>query len=219
MPWHLTNAVLVLATASLLVYALPQQTTQSDKESIKVWPSGYGRVDEDGNRILEKGLYCRKANPQDIILYFLLNYVTHAFTLKSFPGDGAIYSVSLSLLSLLFPYAGILKAWDSIRSGTIRSKPDLERAREAGALAIVGRDYGWKPKSEGGERIWCWNTTKDVRGRVSTWASLIGEADRAEVGEGGLQGRKYVRGSTIANDRYVRSDIYEKRPNPDDLII
>jgi hypothetical protein len=206
---HLSSAILTLAFASLLVYALPnplanalpQETTNSEKDGIKVWPEGYYRTDEYGNKVLEPGLYCRDAKVQDILLYFLLNYVTHAFTLKSFPGDGAIYSVSLSLLSLLFPYAGILKAWDSIRSGTLRKKPDLERAREAGALAIVGRDYGWKPKSEGGERIWCWNTTKDVRGRVSTWASLIGEADKAERAEEGLREKKYTRGSNIENDR------------------
>lgn len=201
---HLTTiGILLLSIAT--IYALPQGTPSSsdpetDPDSRKIYPDGY-RLDENGFRTIEPGLYCRKAAVQDILLFFLLNYVTHAFTLKSFPGDGAIYSVSLSILSLLFPYAGILKAWDSIRSGTIKKKPDLERAREAGALCVVGRDYGWKPKSEGGERIWCWNTTKDVRGRVSTWASLINEADRAEVGDDDLEGRRYTRGSAGAADK------------------
>ncbi|RPA86096.1 hypothetical protein BJ508DRAFT_358598 [Ascobolus immersus RN42] len=214
---HLSTTLLTLLPLLLLAadafphpFPSPQTDTGSTPSSssgaddgIKVWPNGYFKTDASGNKVLEPGLYCRDARPQDILLYFLLNYVTHAFTLKSFPGDGAIYSVSLSLLSLLFPYAGILKAWDSIRSGTLRKKPDLDRAREAGALAIVGRDYGWKPSPKGGERIWCWNTSKDVRGRVSTWASLIGDAEKTEES---VRGR-YERGAMTEAERRKRPPI------------
>lgn len=120
--------------------------------------------------------YCRPAEWNDILLFFFLNYVTHAFTLKSYPGDGLVYSLPLNFLAMLFPYAGVLKAWDSIRIVQLGQKSDLGRAKTAGALCVVARDDDWRP--EGGERVWCWNKAveKVKGGRVGTWESVLNEA-------------------------------------------
>lgn len=141
-------------------------------------------VDENGIVHLKNGdIYCRNVEWNDVLLFYLLNYITHAFTLKSFPGDGVLYSASLNVLSLIFPYAGILKAWDSIRWSNPTEKSDLEKAKRAGALCIVGRADDWRPV--GGERVWCWNERVDkVRGgRVGTWQTLLSEASKIEEEE------------------------------------
>lgn len=122
-------------------------------------------------------LICTPTGPTDILSFYFGNYVTHALTVVSMPGEESYSYLVSALQSLFFPafgaYRGLRAIWvglvrirntlDQIRKtggfGTLfktkfRSKPweesELRKARIAGALCMMVRSESWKPK-EGDE--------------------------------------------------------------------
>jgi hypothetical protein len=80
---------------------------------------------------------CRKAAWTDILTFYLGNYVAHAVTAKTFPGQSSAGTVFILVTALLFPISGGLRALRFIFNGAFRAKTSLQAAARAGALCMV----------------------------------------------------------------------------------
>ncbi|KAF7945347.1 hypothetical protein EAE96_010122 [Botrytis aclada] len=81
-----------------------------------------------------------------VIIFFATNYLAHAATVKSSPGDDSLLQGCNALLALFFPMSGLLRALNAIVRLSIRARNELEKACRAGALCMVVRAPHWRPK-------------------------------------------------------------------------
>src|SRR5271155_2488007 len=89
---------------------------------------------------------CSSASWQDMITFFLVNYITHAVTVRIPPGTTKTESAIIMATSLLLPFRGTAQARDHIQRGKWPSSTDLQKAARAGALCVVARSA---------EKHWC----------------------------------------------------------------
>jgi hypothetical protein len=80
-----------------------------------------------------------------IITFFATNYLAHAATVKSTPGDSSLVKAFNILLALLFPASGLVRGLNAIARRAYAGASELDKACKAGALIMVTRDHGWKP--------------------------------------------------------------------------
>lgn len=80
-----------------------------------------------------------------VITFFAANYISHAATVKSSPGEGPIITVCNIILALCFPMFGLLRALNSIARGARFGGSELKNACRAGALCMVVRGSDWMP--------------------------------------------------------------------------
>lgn len=88
-------------------------------------------------------LICGPATWESIFLFYILNYVTHAMSVKSFPGEKGLHSVVWILAALLLPFSGIFRGCVLIYRARLPGESDLCHAARAGALCKVVRK-GWR---------------------------------------------------------------------------
>jgi len=91
-------------------------------------------------------LICTPATWQTVILFFLLNYGVHAFTVKSFPGETGYTTAGWMLAALLLPFSGITKGCFCIAGAKVPGESDLHHAHRTRALCTVIRTEDWKPR-------------------------------------------------------------------------
>jgi len=102
-------------------------------------------------------ILCTPSDWQDILIFFLVNYVAHALTVVVLPGEGPLSHLTNALTSLLFPAFGAYRGLRAIFVGyeTIKKKfgdqsseeeQDLRKARRAGALCMIVRASDWVPR-------------------------------------------------------------------------
>ncbi|KAJ4298301.1 hypothetical protein N0V90_006201 [Kalmusia sp. IMI 367209] len=124
----------------------------------------------EGSKVYDSELICMPSKWKDIVVFFLVNYVTHALTTVVLPGEGWESYLTNALASLLFPgfgaYRGlraIFVGWATVRK-RFRAEPweqgesahthkhkarrarDLQKARRAGALCMIVRSADWMPQ-------------------------------------------------------------------------
>jgi hypothetical protein len=100
-------------------------------------------------------LLCRPTNWYNIIIFFLGNYLAHAATVKSYPGERTWSLMTATLGALLIPTSGFIRGINSIaRNAKFKRKglwgaawrdTDYQTAAAAGALCMVVRKKSWKP--------------------------------------------------------------------------
>ncbi|KAJ6595196.1 hypothetical protein DFH09DRAFT_1413242 [Mycena vulgaris] len=95
-------------------------------------------------------LFCVPTRPWDIIIFFLVNYATHAFTVRSYPGESLLDFTWGTLAALFLPTSGMIRGFTAImRSGFAVKRAffgePLEIAARSGALCMVVGMKGWKP--------------------------------------------------------------------------
>jgi len=92
------------------------------------------------------GLLCTPTRWTDIVLFFLFNYVAHAATVLTRPGERPVDSIVSIAACLLFPVLGLYRGIEAIFSGAIFvKKDDLRKAARSGALCMVVRGNDWRP--------------------------------------------------------------------------
>lgn len=101
--------------------------------------------DHPDDNSIDSDLKCRPAKWSDILLFFIMNYVIHAFTVKSRPGETAPAAALYNTAALLLPFTGVIRAVDAIGRAAIFGKDPLQKAVRARALVVVGRSSDWKP--------------------------------------------------------------------------
>jgi len=91
---------------------------------------------------------CVPATWQDIIAFYVLNYATHALTIKSSPGDTTETTFWIILFALFIPFAGVWRACLTIANGTFNvfGKTGFQDAARVGALCAVFRNSDWKTR-------------------------------------------------------------------------
>lgn len=90
-------------------------------------------------------------NRANILSFVLGNYVAHAASTITLPGEKTKVVVFTVVLALMFPGAGIRRGLDAIVSHARTSPTSLEQAARAGALCMVVRNEKWRPRP--GERV------------------------------------------------------------------
>jgi hypothetical protein len=109
---------------------------------------------------------CSPATAEDILFFFLANYVAHIATIKTYPGEPATSVARRALATLFYPFTGITGAFYAIESifhaETRCPNAGLQRARDAGALLVVTRSANWQPRC--GEEIQ--DAKSEVRNRT-----------------------------------------------------
>ncbi|CAG5137535.1 uncharacterized protein ALTATR162_LOCUS139 [Alternaria atra] len=130
------------------------------------------------------GLLCTPTKPIDLLTFYLLNYVAHAATVLTRPGERADdYFVSV-IGSLLFPALGLYRGIEAILSGAVCVRDDdLRKAARSGALCVVVRGADWRPVD--GEIIThaIYKRPADTKGLQETRRTFTGETLTEEAKE------------------------------------
>lgn len=90
-------------------------------------------------------LLCRPANWKDVIVFYLGNYVAHAATVITVPGELTESVIVTILFAILFPTSGVMRGARAIASFARSATNDLQKAACAGALCMVVRTEHWRP--------------------------------------------------------------------------
>ncbi|KAF2199505.1 hypothetical protein GQ43DRAFT_420114, partial [Delitschia confertaspora ATCC 74209] len=124
-----------------------------------------------------KGLLCTPAKWTDIASFYLLNYISHAATVLTKPGETTPDFAVTVVGSLLFPFIGLYRGISAVMSGAIFSKCDLSAAARSGALCMLVRTPVWRPVD--GDEIENAVLRGDVSSRIGT-AKLLTILDQQE---------------------------------------
>ncbi|KAF7513012.1 hypothetical protein GJ744_011278 [Endocarpon pusillum] len=99
----------------------------------------------------DKHILCLPTHWVDVFAFFLTNYVSHAMTVKSEPGQALLTQIHTSLIALFLPTFGLVRGLSAVAQCAISSHSDLEAASKAGALCVIVRSEDWQPMH--GDRI------------------------------------------------------------------
>jgi hypothetical protein len=103
-------------------------------------------VPEGTNNHGDEHLLCTPSTWTNIAAFFLANYVAHAATVKSIPGESTISTLTHAFLALLFPFSGVMRGLRAIFQHATTYEDPLEAALNAEALCMVVRKPKWKPQ-------------------------------------------------------------------------
>jgi hypothetical protein len=142
---------MIFALALLIFSVSAAPTPDSQLQNITI------AVPEGSTNHGNKEILCTPAQWEDILVFFITNYVAHALTVVVLPGEGPVSHLTNALTSLLFPAFGAYRGLRAIFVGyeTIKKKfgdqsseeeQDLRKARRAGALCMIVRSSDWVPR-------------------------------------------------------------------------
>ena len=90
-------------------------------------------------------LYCEKTKARDVLWFFFTNYVLHALSVRSLPGENFFSSTVFKFCCLLVPYTGVRRGLCLISRASNLAADDLQAAARANALCFVVRRPDWRP--------------------------------------------------------------------------
>lgn len=140
-----TYSMFLLCSVGLLCGFLPQSTASPNLAhafkniTIEV---PIGTTNHSDKRIL-----CPPTRSYDLAIFFLANYVSHAATVKSEPGESLISGLVALVAALLLPTSGIIRGLGGILQCAVFSGSPLETASKARALSVVVRSRDWPPRA------------------------------------------------------------------------
>ncbi|KAL8744471.1 MAG: hypothetical protein Q9190_003285 [Brigantiaea leucoxantha] len=201
--------------------------------------SGDGQPSDNGTVTRESDgtpLYCDKTSWYDVLWFFFSNYLLHALSVRSLPGENSVSSTVFKLCCFLIPFTGIRRGLGLILRASNLAPNDLQAAARANALCMVIRKPEWRPK-DGDEIAGCQldiaepahGTTSvqefgtvDIEQQSVVKSSALGksesagtscEATRTEAGEIVLKTRDLYEppGSCNLIDRITRSVVQSYR--------
>jgi hypothetical protein len=108
-------------------------TSSSNSTSNGTASNGPHTYSDHGN----PNLVCRPGKWPDVLAFFLLNYFTHAATIKTLPGESTPITILNILAALFFPASGVFRAYEALKGRAKSYQTDLETAARAGALCTV----------------------------------------------------------------------------------
>ena len=89
-------------------------------------------------------LFCLPATWYQIAIFFIINYGSHAVTIRSRPGQTYYHAARDIMYALLSPFSGVRRAIDSFGRSSWPSENNFIKAARAGALCIVVRNHEWQ---------------------------------------------------------------------------
>ena len=90
-------------------------------------------------------IYCEKTKWQDVFWFFFTNYVLHALSVRSLPGENFFSSTVFKFCCLLVPYTGVRRGLCLVSRASNLAADDLQAAARANALCYVVRRPDWRP--------------------------------------------------------------------------
>ena len=91
-------------------------------------------------------VYCSPAHWYDVVWFYFTNYLLHALSVRSLPGENAIQSTVFKFCCLLVPYTGVRRGLCLVSRASNLAANDLQAAARATALCMVVRLPDWRPK-------------------------------------------------------------------------
>jgi len=135
---------------------------------------------------------CVEATWEDIVVFILINYVTHAMTVSSNAGEEPTSALFFSIAALVLPFAGAMRGISSISSGSIFGRDPLQRAARADALCIVARSIDWHPQGK-----------EEVHGCSVIGAKPSAESPKARVKVNPVENREINIGGSQIHGQYL----------------
>ena len=129
----------VLADALPILFGHPVASSAVRNVTVAV-PEG--ATDHGDPRLL-----CTPSTWTDVATFILANFIAHAETVKSKPGEPLVSLLSARVSALLIPSSGMLRGFEAIFQHAMTGSSRLQRAKKSGALCQVVRTPGWKPQS------------------------------------------------------------------------
>ena len=112
---------------------------------------------------------CVNATWEQIVLFILLNYVTHAMTVRSDPGETQLVTAFSAFAALLMPFSGVFRGARGLLFAARWAGNKLAMARSAQALCMVSRSESWSPRKN-----------EEVRGCIVRGGKKAGQ-QRAQI--------------------------------------
>ena len=105
-------------------------------------PASNGTISDDGSN---PHIYCEKTQWYHVCWFFFSNYLLHALSVRSLPGENNYSTTVFKLCCLLVPYTGVRRGLCLVSRASSLAKDDLQAAARAGALVMVTRGKDWRP--------------------------------------------------------------------------
>ena len=171
------GALQILSKKSLSLYTVAFAVIPQAMSAPAAMPSSQNftlQVPDGTTNHGDPRLLCTRSKWSDVATFFLANFVAHAATVKSDPGQPMLGWILSMLLALIFPTAGVFRGLDAIRRSAIIGGSPLQKARKAGALCEVVRVQGWEPRSGPGDVVQRvqFKRTRDAR-NLATLKNLL----------------------------------------------
>lgn len=94
---------------------------------------------------VDSKVHCEPTNWYDICLFIFTNYILHALSVRSLPGENSYSSFVIRIACLLIPSTGLRRGLCLITRANTASDNDLQAAARARALCMVIRKSDWRP--------------------------------------------------------------------------
>lgn len=91
-------------------------------------------------------VYCERTTWYSICWFLFSNYVLHALSVRSLPGENTYSTTAFKLCCLLIPYTGLRRGLCLISRASNFAGSDLQCAARANALCMVIRTADWRPR-------------------------------------------------------------------------
>lgn len=90
-------------------------------------------------------VHCEPTNWYDICWFIFANYILHALSVRSLPGENSYSSFIIRIACLLIPSTGLRRGLCLITRANAAADSDLQAAARARALCMVIRKSDWRP--------------------------------------------------------------------------
>ena len=155
-PWSRSCAVNALAF-SLLITTVNSWPTATSGNSVNTTSLG-----NDGK---QPEYICVSTNWYDVAWFIFANYLLHALSVRSLPGENGFSSTVFKLCCFLVPFTGLRRGLNLISAASNFAPNDLQAAARAKALCMVIRNPDWRPR-DGDEIEGCEVELDKIRGEV-----------------------------------------------------
>lgn len=91
-------------------------------------------------------VYCERTTWYSVCWFLFSNYVLHALSVRSLPGENTYSTTAFKLCCLLIPYTGLRRGLCLISRASNFAGSDLQCAARANALCMVIRTADWRPR-------------------------------------------------------------------------
>lgn len=116
---------------------------------ILAWPTASSSLQSNGTITAQSDgseVWCEPSHWYDVFWFVFANYILHALSVRSLPGESTLSSTVFKFCSLLVPYTGVRRGLCLILRASNLSTNDLQAAARANALCMVVRSPEWRPK-------------------------------------------------------------------------
>ncbi|KAL8668879.1 MAG: hypothetical protein Q9168_006511 [Polycauliona sp. 1 TL-2023] len=98
-------------------------------------------TENDGSQV-----WCEPSQWHDVLWFWFANFLLHALSVRSLPGESWLSSIVFKFCCLLVPYTGVRRGLCLILRASNLAGNDLQAAARANALCMVIRGPEWRPR-------------------------------------------------------------------------